>query len=46
MAHFVYMVRCADRSLYTGYSTDPETRVAKQAREPSTPAATGRWSWC
>lgn len=29
MPHFVYMVRCADRSLYTGYSTDPDARVAK-----------------
>jgi putative endonuclease len=26
--HFVYIVRCADGSLYTGYSTDVEKRVA------------------
>jgi len=26
MGHFVYMIECADGSLYTGYSTDPEKR--------------------
>jgi predicted GIY-YIG superfamily endonuclease len=26
--HFVYIVRCADRSLYTGYARDPEERLA------------------
>uniref|UniRef100_UPI000930198C GIY-YIG nuclease family protein n=1 Tax=Anaerococcus mediterraneensis TaxID=1870984 RepID=UPI000930198C len=25
--HFVYMVRCVDNSLYTGYTTDLERRV-------------------
>ena len=25
--HFVYMVRCADGSLYTGYARDPEKRT-------------------
>ena len=25
--HFVYIVRCADRSLYTGYARDPEERL-------------------
>ena len=25
--HFVYIVRCADGSLYTGYARDPESRV-------------------
>lgn len=25
--HFVYVLRCADGSLYTGYTTDPERRV-------------------
>jgi putative endonuclease len=24
--HFVYMVRCADGTLYTGYARDPERR--------------------
>ena len=26
---FVYIVRCADRSLYTGVTTEPERRVAQ-----------------
>ena len=26
-AHFVYIVRCADGSLYTGYARDPKARV-------------------
>lgn len=26
--HFVYIVRCADDTLYTGYARDPEARVA------------------
>ena len=26
--HFVYIVRCADGSLYTGYARDPDERVA------------------
>ncbi len=25
--HFVYIVRCADGTLYTGYAVDPEQRV-------------------
>jgi putative endonuclease len=25
--HYVYIVRCADRSLYTGYAKDPKARV-------------------
>jgi putative endonuclease len=25
--HFVYIVRCADGSLYTGYARDPDKRV-------------------
>ena len=27
-AHFVYVVRCADGSLYTGYALDPVARAA------------------
>ena len=27
-SYFVYMVRCGDGSLYTGWTTDIETRVA------------------
>ena len=25
--HFVYIVRCADGTLYTGYARDPQSRV-------------------
>jgi len=25
--HFVYMVRCADGTLYTGYTRDPQRRI-------------------
>jgi len=27
LMHFVYIVRCADGSLYTGYARDPEART-------------------
>jgi len=27
--HYVYMLECADGSLYTGYTTDVERRVAE-----------------
>ncbi|ELZ95092.1 putative nuclease [Haloferax mucosum ATCC BAA-1512] len=27
--HFVYVLRCSDGSLYTGYTTDVERRVAE-----------------
>ena len=26
-SHFVYIVRCADGSLYTGYARDPQARI-------------------
>ena len=29
MPHFVYIVRCRDGSLYTGYAKDPEARLAR-----------------
>ncbi|MFB6146229.1 MAG: GIY-YIG nuclease family protein [Halobacteriaceae archaeon] len=29
MAHWVYVLRCADDTLYTGYTTDIERRVAE-----------------
>ncbi|MBT9545648.1 MAG: GIY-YIG nuclease family protein [Candidatus Sericytochromatia bacterium] len=29
MPYFVYILRCADGSLYTGLSTDPERRLAE-----------------
>ncbi|NBB99878.1 MAG: GIY-YIG nuclease family protein [Bacteroidetes bacterium] len=28
-SHFVYIVRCSDGTLYTGYTTDVERRVAQ-----------------
>ena len=28
-AHWVYVLRCADGTLYTGYTTDVERRVAE-----------------
>ena len=27
--HYVYVLRCADDTLYTGYTTDPARRVAE-----------------
>lgn len=27
--HYIYIVRCKDASLYTGYTTDIEARIAK-----------------
>ena len=32
MQHFVYIVRCADGSLYTGYARDPQARAAAHNR--------------
>ena len=29
MSHHVYILRCSDGTLYTGYTTDPERRVAE-----------------
>lgn len=29
--HYVYVLRCADGTLYTGYTTDPERRVQEHA---------------
>ena len=31
-AHYVYVVRCADGSLYTGYARDPVARAAVHNR--------------
>jgi len=30
--YFVYIVECSDASLYTGYTTDPERRLARHNR--------------
>ena len=32
MPAFVYLLRCADRSLYCGWSTDPERRLREHQR--------------
>lgn len=29
MTHYVYVIECADGTYYTGYTTDPERRVAE-----------------
>jgi len=29
MSHYVYVLVCADDTFYTGYTTDPERRVAE-----------------
>lgn len=39
MAHFVYILRCADDSLYTGYTTEVARRVAEHNGESKTPGA-------
>lgn len=38
MHHYVYMLRCADGSLYTGYATDIEKRVREHNGEGDTPS--------
>lgn len=37
--HFVYIVRCADDSLYTGYTTDVMRRVLEHNGESKMPGA-------
>ncbi len=39
MRHYVYMLKCADSSLYTGYTTDPKRRVAEHNGEGKKPGA-------
>ena len=29
MSHYVYMIECADDTLYTGYTTDVERRITE-----------------
>jgi putative endonuclease len=40
--HAVYVLRCADDTLYTGYTTDVERRVAEHAREEGAAYTRGR----
>lgn len=39
MVHYVYVVQCADNTLYTGYTTDIEKRLAEHNGEGSTVSA-------
>ena len=39
MSHFVYIVRCADDTLYTGYTTDIEKRLIEHNGEGDTKTA-------
>ncbi len=39
MSHFVYVINCADDSLYTGYTTDIEKRVTEHNGEGSSVTA-------
>ena len=36
MTHFVYVIQCADNTLYTGYTTDIEKRLAEHNGEDKT----------
>ena len=40
--HFVYIVRCADGSLYTGYARDPRARVDAHNRGRGAKYTAGR----
>lgn len=39
MSHFVYIVRCADGTLYTGYTTNIEKRLSEHNGEGGTESA-------
>ena len=44
--NYVYMLRCADGTLYTGWTTDLQRRLGgapTPERAPSTPDPAGRW---
>jgi len=40
--HFVYVIRCADDTLYTGYTTDPERRVREHDADEGAKYTRGR----
>lgn len=42
MAHFVYVVECADGSLYTGYTTDVDRRLEEHNRGEGAKYTRGR----
>ena len=37
MSHFVYILRCADKTLYTGYTTDIDKRLKEHNGKGVTP---------
>ena len=39
MSHFVYIVRCADKTLYTGYAADVKKRILEHNDEGISPTA-------
>ena len=41
-AHFVYVLRCGDGTLYTGYTTDVERRVREHERGDGAKYTRGR----
>lgn len=40
--HYVYVLRCADGTLYTGYTTDPERRCDEHNRGEGARYTAGR----
>ena len=44
----VYMLECADKTLYTGITNELGRRMAEHAegKGPDTPKAAGRSGWC
>lgn len=42
VSHYVYVLRCADDTLYTGYTTDPQRRVAEHNADDGAKYTRGR----
>jgi putative endonuclease len=42
MSHFIYIIECADNSLYTGYTTDVARRVKEHNNEKGAKYTRGR----
>ncbi len=40
--HYVYMLRCSDNSLYTGWTTDPEKRLKTHNKGKGSASIRGR----
>lgn len=47
MTAYVYMVRCANGALYTGWTNDLAHRLAmhRSGPGPNTPGPSRRWTW-